>query len=236
MIFRLFVALLVSLLASACTTYPVYTSKLEQDVPLPPLKFERIPEFDKPFGAPYSASLGDEVFRLKRHVYGDKYVVTLKSPVGTSFPYQAEWKATYTFYSPQEGQYLVYTTPSFYAGTIGVIVDRDLKLATNKPVVQLTGRRAGRRWAMTTEGIFFGREQAVDKAWGLRYGGKRGNDFQFEVIDQFDPKEIEVVQELMITPESFYKGFVVRGVFVKGLSENEYGVIRFQYDDLKSDF
>lgn len=233
---RLIAILLISILNTACATYPVYTSKLDHDIPLPPLKIEKVAEFDKPSGLPYSASLGDEVFRLKRVIYGNEYVVSVSSPVGTSFPYKATWKATHAFYSPEEGQYLVYTTPNFYAGIIGVILDRDLKLVTNKPVVQLEQRRAGRRWGTATNQTFFSREKAVDKVWGLRYGGKRGNDFQFEVIDQTDPKEIEVVQELMITPDNFYTGFIVRGVLVKGLSESEHGVIRFQYDDLKSDF
>ncbi|PNH77783.1 hypothetical protein C1N27_19635 [Vibrio diazotrophicus] len=48
-----------------------------------------------------------------------------------------------------------HTTSSYYKGTIGIILDEDYYPRTDKPLVQVSELKKGRRWETTGSGPFF---------------------------------------------------------------------------------
>ena len=126
----------------------------------------------------------------------------------------------------------MYTHKDYNNGEIGVILDPNGIMATKKPYVQVAGYVAN-RWGEEQPVPFFKRERTTIEVWGLRYGGKRGADYQFEVIDTVNPKEIEIVQEIMISPKEFASGFIVKGVLVRGISESGLGLLTYTVKDVR---
>jgi hypothetical protein len=176
-------------------------------------------------------SLGDRLFWVRRYVRGARERVDALPPSGLlPFPVDASWSKTQIFHDGNDS-YSVFTSPKYYDGDIGAILDSQDRLATRSPFVQVRGVKKGRRWAGQQGQRFFVLPDTLIEAWGLRYGGRRGDDYIFEVVDSPNPNVTQITQSLQIPVKDAFSGFTVRGVRVKLLSDSGDGVIRYTLRD-----
>lgn len=221
--------------------YSKYTTPLETVIKRAAheIKYKSNIDFDEIIGE-RSSSIGDRMFLITRYTETSREVIIPTAPKGLQpLPNtESTWLGTYSYNGPDGQNLVVYTSPSYYNGQIGVILDDKDLMATINPFVCVRGTKTGRRYLTPpayTGSPFFGQEKKITEVWGLRYGGRRGKSFQFEVIDRENPKEIEIVQDILVSENEFFNGFVVKGVLVKGLSVGEYGTINFILEDTITD-
>lgn len=176
--------------------------------------------------------MGDELFVMNRFITANNDVVTIIPPTGRKFPYSSTWSGTYKFNDGKSGDLIVYTTPTYYNGTIGVILDKNEKLATDLPLVQVEGIKSGRRWRLGSNSDFFAIPKTNIDSWALRYGGNNHNQYIFEIVNKYESKSTDVLQTIYVNEDKFRKGFIIRNVFIQGLSTNEYGVIQYNIADV----
>lgn len=224
---------LVLLLASACVLYSPNTTPLEaplQRVLKEPSLFSQLPQGEQ------TASIGDELFVLRRYVTGAvEEVALLAPPTLAPFPVRATWSRTHVYDGDDGHQLPVFTSEAYYNGAIGVILDNEDYLATRKPMVQVAGAKRGRRWSIAGHGKFFEVPVELVEAWALRYGGRKGADFAFEIVNKPDSNVVQVIQALQISEADFLRGFTVKGVLVTGLARSEAGIIRYRVEDKRID-
>lgn len=209
-----------------------YIRKLDQPIGLIRHGDVRLHYFDGAKDGVGSASIGDVVFVLQRFEFKDSAEVTAVSPRGLQpFPKSATWSATHEFELPGAKGY-IYTSKDYHQGNIGVMLDGNYFPASTHPVVQLAGNKKGRRWTLKTNGNFFVTARMIE-GWGIRYGGKQGSDYVFEIIDQLNSNTSQVIQTVKILEDTFRKGVVVKGVHMKLLAPEEKGIIRCTLEYLR---
>lgn len=176
----------------------------------------------------FSTTIGDELFVIHRYTTGKSNTVIAKAPTGKPFPQNQEWLGTYKYNDGKSGDLYVFTTPEYYNGTIGVILDSNEKLVTKKPLVQLEGTKTGRRWALRSATNFF---DFYTDDWALRYGGMSDGRFVFEIVNKLESNTTDVLQKILVTNSNFYTGFNIRNVLIKGIEVDKYGVIKYTLTD-----
>ena len=182
------------------------------------------------------ASIGDELFVIRRFKIGEKEEIKA-APLRDqlqSFPINAVWTGTHLYHDKLGSQFTVYTSPSFYNGQIGAILDKDGNLATSHPLIQVMGVKKGRRWRVIGNGKFIQSSVESLEAWGLRYSGKRGTAYVFEIVDKRNANVSEIIQSIHVSEADFLKGFTIRGVFVQGFSTDRHGVIKYSLKDSRT--
>lgn len=167
-----------------------------------------------PSGAPRTISIGDEMVRYMRHG---------KRPVGLQFLRKkvptAGWQAAFR----RDGQ-VVYNNRRFYTGHIALKLDSDLNIIE---AYQIGGGKKWRKWDGERKPLF-AYEPLLIESWILRYGGKVGETYRFELVERPEDSQSDVIQPLIITEQAFSEGFVVRGVTIRGLGPDRNGVIDYE--------
>ncbi len=220
--------LLVSIILLQGCVYNSYTTKLSEPVQRTTVNDYVLLTNTSSDNGVFSATIGDELFIINRKVTGKNNKVIVKAPTGRPFPQAQKWSGTYKYNDGKSGDLYVFTTPDYYNGTIGVILDSNEKLATSKPLVQLEGSKMGRRWPLRASTDFF--DIYIDN-WALRYGGMSDGKFIFEIINKFESSTTEVLQKIVVAKSDFYTGFNIRNVLIKGIEANKYGVIKYTLTD-----
>lgn len=233
----------ISFLTSGCV-YSSYTTKLDEPISKPLFvshaseMFHSIMSIDENV---QTASIGDDLFVVNRYMAVTETFERIShlAPTRNPFPQNATWLATYSFNDGKSGDLLVYTSPAYYQGQIGVILDTEYIVSTDEPLVQVKGAKEGRRWKFYGMSKFFKVEERhsqsnVEKTWGLRFGGVNNGMYIFEIINRSDSTVTEVLQTIKVTKQDFLAGFVVRDIFVKGTQEYRSGLIQFKASDRKA--
>lgn len=187
------------------------------------------------------SSIGDVMFYVTKVETTDTksesyaYVSTIKN--NPFFPEKARWSSSYIYKDEINNKnYRIYTTPRYFDGAIGVILDENFKPATEKPLIQVQGGKKGRSWELepiadTNQPFFRVVEKQstriVPPVWGLRYGGFFSGKYTFEIVNKSESSSIEVLQSIEMPAKNFMAGFTIRGVRVKGVTPDSQGVITF---------
>ncbi len=181
------------------------------------------------------ASIGDSLFVVSRFNVKDSGSPAVKNLWGDPYPSlsKGSWYSSHTF--SEEGKiYRVYTHSDFHEGTIGVILDEAMRIPFEEAFVRVTGSSPGKRWkaispADVGKPFFLGIK--IFEKWGLRYSGKDGNLYVFDIFDRPNANVSTVIQTIKITERNFLSGFVVRGVKITGAAPDVGGVINFTYSE-----
>ena len=128
------IAAVISLIVSGCV-YPTYTTKLDSPISKSSVEpevsegFKSIMSVDKSI---QTASIGDDLFVVQRFIaVTETYErIPYLAPTGKGFPVGAAWAATYSYNDGTSGDLLVYTSPAYYQGQIGVILDAEYVIST----------------------------------------------------------------------------------------------------------
>lgn len=220
--------LLLSIILIQGCVYNSYTTKLNEPVQRKNISSYILLTDANPNDEILSATIGDELFVINRKTIGKSNTVIVKAPTGRDFPQDQVWSGTYKFNDGKYGDLYVFTTPAYYKGTIGVILDDNEQLTTNKPLVQLEGLKVGRRWPLRSATDFFA---IYTDNWALRYGGMNNGEFVFEIVNKLESSTTEVLQKVQVTDKNFYNGFNIRNVLIKGISADKFGVIKYKLID-----
>lgn len=230
---RTFVISLAAISLACTVVYPQRTRPL--DTPLArslhePRRFSELPKGE------LSATIGDELFVIRRFKSGAKEVVSVTAPAGLQpLPLGGTWRKTHNFTDDDGVDFSVWTSSAWYGGDLGAILDSDGRLATSKPFVQVGGAKRGRRWESSHRGQeFFSIPVEVIETWGLRFGGRRGKEFAFDIFERANPTVTTVAQSILVEESDFLTGFIVRGVRVRGVGVEGSGEIRFELYDTRS--
>lgn len=228
MMFKFFSIFILSLIAQGCVSY---TTKLDYPIERQVITEDYFSSIETMNTEYLSATIGDELFVMNRFISNEE-IIPFIPPTGNWFPVGSTWSGTYKYNDGTSGDLIVYTTPDYYKGNIGVILDKNEHLATNRPLVQVEGSKTGRRWGLNGEGAFFRIPQKNIDSWALRYGGKNNSQYVFQIVNKHESKTTDVLQTIYITEEKFRAGFVIRNVLIKGANSNEYGGIEYQLKDM----
>jgi hypothetical protein len=216
-------------LSSLAGCYTCYTTALEKPIPR---ELNQPESFSNVSGGPQSATIGDVLFTLRRYVTGAYEEIAVPAPNGLRpFPSRAAWFHSHDYNGPDGEEIAVYTSPDYYHGTMGVMLDRYDKLITARPHVQLAGVKSGRRWQMAAGKEFFVVPTHLIEAWGLRYGGRKQSDYVFEIIDRSSPTVVQILQSIQLSPTEWGNGVTVKGILIKGLPDPGDGTIQFTLED-----
>ncbi|MEN0038575.1 MAG: hypothetical protein AAGC78_15975 [Cellvibrio sp.] len=224
--------------------YSVYTKKLENPVERkerPEAKSEEkyLSIIDCTTGAKCTASIGDTIFVVNRYIYknevGGQEKIVPRSPTSQQFPENSLWMGTHLYNDGKSGDLIVFTTPDYHHGGIGIILDSNEKMATTEALVQVDGRKIGRRWNINQRGDFFATPSNSNStnidSWALRYGGTDNKNLIFEIIKSNESKVTEILQRINITENDFSQGITIRDVKIKGRQTKEIGVIEYTVTD-----
>ncbi len=240
---KLFTTALVLAVLTGCT-FPVHTTKIDSPI----IKPVFTPQINESFHSIMSidnkehiTSIGDDLFVVSRYIeIIETYeVIEHKSPTKLKFPDNEKWTANYAYNDGNSGELYVYTTPAYHQAQIGVILDSNLVVSTDKPLVQVTGLKEGRRWTLNDKSRFFkikdkSTKNYIEKSWGLRFGGFDSGYYIFEIVNRSESTVSEILQTIKITRKDFLSGFVVRNIFIKGTKQYESGVIKFKAHELQN--
>ena len=229
--FRVLSILCLVIFVQGCTTTS-YTTKLENPIERLVIKSDYFSSIDQVNNDYLSASIGDELFVMNRFVAASKEVVISLPPTGKKFPYDSIWTGSYKYNDGKSGNLIVYTTPQYYNGTIGVLLDEDDQLATEFPIVQVEGTREGRRWRLKATDKFFTIPSKNIDSWALRYGGHNDNKYIFEIVKKHESTSSDVLQTIYVNEDKYRKGFVIRSVLIQGISTDHFGVIKYKITDI----
>jgi hypothetical protein len=225
---------LLLLVVNGCT-HASYTRKLDTPIERKAPKGRLTSSLDVLNSGERSASIGDPLFRVSRYQIGEYGAVRLKALTAEPFPQKASWLGTYVYNDQTSGDLIVFTTPAYYKGQIGVILDEQGRVATEAPLIQVDGGLKGRRWKVNGSGQFFDESKVLVDRWEIRYGGKAGDQYIFEIVNKAESSTSDILQSIKISESSFFEGFTVRDVFIKGLSGDSKGVIRYSVIDTLAD-
>tara|TARA_R110001583_G_scaffold180150_2_gene337156 strand:+ start:29 stop:736 length:708 start_codon:yes stop_codon:yes gene_type:complete len=229
--YRVLLILCFGFILQGCKTTS-YTTKLENPIARSVIKNDYFSSIDDVNNDYLSASIGDELFVMNRFIAESKEIVTSIPPTGNKFPYDSIWTGTYKYNDGKSGDLIVYTTPEYYNGTIGVLLDEEDKLATEFPIVQVEGTREGRHWRLKATGTFFSIPARNIDSWALRYGGHNDNKYIFEIVKKHESTTNDVLQTIYVNDDKYRKGFVIRNVLIQGVSTDEFGVIKYKITDV----
>jgi hypothetical protein len=172
--FRIVSILCMSLILQSCVGIPFpQTTSLKTPIDRTTIPSDYFSSIDLRKKTPSLASIGDELFVMNRFSTSNREVVTAIPPTTDKFPYDSIWTGTHKYDDGTSEELIVYTTPTYYDGGIGVILDKYGQLATGYPLVQVEGSKAGRRWRLNATGKFFSRPSDNPVSWALRYGGQQ---------------------------------------------------------------
>tara|TARA_R110002094_G_scaffold9169_10_gene18805 strand:+ start:4335 stop:4898 length:564 start_codon:yes stop_codon:yes gene_type:complete len=180
------------------------------------------------------------VVRRFEWIPGEETVDTVvaRSPLDQQFPGPSTWRGTYDYHDEDSNEYVVYTTPSFYAGNIGVVLTNEGKLATDRPLVQIKRRWFSRDWELPSEDRSFflhpGTSPNDPQSWGLRYGGTNEGRYVFEIINTTESTVTQVLQTISVSEAKFLDGVTIREVMLKGIAPDQQGTIKYETTDLWS--
>lgn len=213
------------------------------------------------------ASIGDKLLTVETYEESQRYQeVAAHAPTRRDFPRRAHWSGHYRFnvdrldslsstskmqghgsVSPAVDKLLnqdltgltIFTTPDYYRGAIGVILDEQGHVATQEPLIQVTGGKAGRRWAMDYRGPFFvstdGASAQPVASWSLFYSGQRQGSYVLTVASQSmnaqGNAQAQPKQTLYIAEQDLRQGTMVKGLFIQALAINEQGMLKLKIED-----
>lgn len=228
--FRLVLFMLVSI--QGCS-YSIHTKKLTPPLERDMANIGYFSSIESDANKPLEASIGDELFIMNRYITGKDEIVVKTPQTKKKFPAKSTWTGTHTYNDGISGNLIVYTTPDYYHGEVGVILDSNEKLATSHPVVQLKGLNKGRRWKVihNYDNAFFKVPLDNIDSWALRYGGKNDGKHIFEIVKKYESSTREVLQTIYINEKDFLNGFVIRKVLITGLKSTRYGLIEYKISD-----
>ncbi|MCL1051925.1 hypothetical protein L2755_20195 [Shewanella abyssi] len=229
--FRVLPIICAAIFMQGCATTS-FTTKLENPIERKIIKSDYFSSIDQVHNDYLSASIGDELFIMNRFVASSKEVVISIPPTGRKFPYDSIWSGTYKFNDGKSGDLIVYTTPQYYDGSIGVLLDDNDRLATEYPIVQVEGTRKGRRWKLTATDNFFTIPSENIDSWALRYGGNNDNKYIFEIVNKHESTSTDVLQTIYVNENKYRRGFVIRNVLIQGISTDNFGVIKYKITDI----
>jgi hypothetical protein len=213
---------------SGCAFRRLNVDTLPEAIERPMFADEWKSEFDRDISAELEVSLGDTMFVLTRYrLTTEKLVISAPSGL-RPLPTSGQWKITH-----QYREKYIYTNPNYYRGDIGFMADEDGRLYPQRYFMQVSGGKTGRTWPIDAQvgGLAFSRNVEQKEVWGLRYGGRRGELTEFQIIDRANPTIVQVIQNLGISAEDIKSGFLVKGVLVKVTSEEKRGVVRYLVRD-----
>jgi len=164
-----------------------------------------------------SVSIGDPVLEYEEILTSAETVIAPGPRELRTLPKEG-WLKTHDYAGSQ-----VWTNPNYYGGDIGAVLN-DEGIVTL--FVQTGGAKKGRRWrAHRTE--FFDTTVNRVEHWMLRYGGRQGTDYKFEIVDHANQKANNITQEFVVSEKEFLGGFLVRGVSIEGLESGDHGLITY---------
>jgi len=188
-----------------------------------------------------TAVVGEEMFRVYRYAVLAQNSVNYDAPTTRRFPASAVWSGTHQYNDGNSGDLVIYTTLSYCRGTIGVILDAQGNPATNKPVIQISGRKIGRRWPLNGEGKFFSPSKKISSDnkelvdyWMLRYQGMRRGVYSFDLCAKGDDA-LKVEQTVTANEKKFLEGFSVKGILVRGVKKEDSGKIAYRIIDQRGE-
>ncbi|MEJ2419189.1 MAG: hypothetical protein P8Y45_20140 [Exilibacterium sp.] len=209
--------ILLSIFLSSCVFH-------RQAEPLPSAEFRKNTEgyietiINPPVGREDSASIGDLIVSYTR-ISNSTEIAVARAPIKLKTLAREGWRKTHKYNNRD-----VYTSPDYYRGDIGAVLDKDEKVIL---YVQTGGAKSGRRWKSYGE-KFFGRVSSVVDAWRLRYSGRENDSYKFEIVSTREDKAIEATQSFTVSETTFLDGFAVRGVLVQGLEAGRHGIISYR--------
>ncbi|ODC02608.1 hypothetical protein BFW38_02630 [Terasakiispira papahanaumokuakeensis] len=214
------------------------------------------------------ASIGDKLLTVEEYGASQKsgQEVAAHAPTRRDFPRRAHWSGLYRFnvdrldslsstrkmqghgnVSPAVDKLLnkdltgltIFTTPDYYRGAIGVILDEQGHVATEEPLIQVTGGKAGRRWAMDYRGPFFVSTDAISgkptTSWSLFYSGYRQGSYVLTLTSQTmnsqGRAQAQPEQTLYVSEQDLRQGTMVKGLFIQALAINEQGMLKLKIED-----
>lgn len=182
------------------------------------------------------------MFTVKRFEWrpGEDTVDTVlaPSPVGSLFPGPSIWRGLYDYHDNAGLVGVLYTTPAFYEGKIGIVLDEDGHLAGKRPLVQIKqrlGLLGGRDWKIPNwTGNFFafpGASPGDPDQWGLRYGGSQDGRHTFEIVNTAESTVIQVLQTITVSDANLIDGVSIRQVLLTGRTTEQPGEIEYTIRD-----
>lgn len=208
-------------------SYTTHTTKLQSPIKREVVEVRYLSEISDRM----SASIGDELFELNRYITGRDEVITVVSPTSKAFPSGAIWTGTHLYNDGTSGDVIVYTSPDYHKSEIGVLLNSDGYMVTDRPLVQLEGLKAGRSWRLSGKKFFHIPSKNID-SWALRYGGKNDGKHIFEIVKKHESRKNEILQSIFVTEQDFIDGFVIRKVLITGLESKKNGIIVYKIDDM----
>lgn len=172
---------------------------------------QKLSIFDRNSDSEHSVSLGEIMFILERTTFGNESIALIPPAGLKDFPALDTWKITHKYRDSY-----IYTSPSYYRGQIGIMADVEGRLSNGGLLFQVSGGKTGRTWRVTSKasGLAFYHPIKETDIWGLRYGGKRGDGTEFQIIDRKNPNVTEVIQSIFILDGDLGRGFLVKGVMI----------------------
>ena len=226
------------------THFDIYTTSLATPIPRNELDFSttRVAYSNLSIeNREHTASIGEVLFSVSRFIETKEFYeeITHAAPSTGPFPQNAEWSATHSFSDETFNNVLVYTSASYKQGQVGVLLDSEYNLVSDKPLVKVAGKDLGRRWHLYGKGQFFKlgvrtSQKNTEKPWGIRFGGVIQGQYIFEIVDKSDSSTIEILQTIQLSEKDFLEGVVIRGVLIDGSEAIKSGLIKFTAIDQKS--
>jgi hypothetical protein len=183
---------------------------------------------DRDADAQHYASLGDTMFILDRYTLGEETIALIPPDRQKAFPKASTWSITHRY-----RETYIYTSPFFYKGRIGIMADADGRLSNGGLLMQVRGGKSGKTWRVesVSPGHAFYQPIIDRDTWGIRYGGKRGDATEFQIIDRTNPTVTQIIQSIAISDADLTKGFLVKGVLIRVTEQELHGAIKYKLID-----
>ncbi|WP_440616221.1 hypothetical protein [Cysteiniphilum sp. 6C5] len=187
------------------------------------------------------SNIGDSMFISSRYIIMQQRKINtqnLRNGFGSSNP--SDWSDTY-IYDDGNMTSLVFTSPSFYAGILGVIANTEGKFMTEEPFVAVKGSKKGWRWEKPSNSgnhFFSIIENTITvQQWRVRYSGFKNNNLHIQIIPLIgETSEKGVIHDIYITKQQFMQGFSLKEIFIKGISINKDASITYTVKNTKNYF
>ncbi|WP_192483571.1 MULTISPECIES: hypothetical protein [Cysteiniphilum] len=187
------------------------------------------------------SNIGDSMFVSSRYIImQQRKINTQNLRNGFGSPNPSDWSDTY-IYDDGDIKSLVFTSPSFYAGIIGVIANTEGKFMTKEPFVAVKGSKKGWRWekpSNSSDHFFSIIENTITvQQWRVRYSGLKNNNLHIQIIPLIGKtSEKDVIHDIYITKQQFMQGFSLKEIFIKGISINKDASITYTVKNIKNYF
>ena len=193
-----------------CATF----ERVEEPVDLRVEQEDSVVTLEPPFGRASTVSIGGELVRFEKtetHLECCRVFLRRRLPI-------SGWRMTHRHNGAP-----VYTNGRYFSEQIGIILDEDLNIVR---WIQLGGMKRGR--SRTADTPLFKFVRVYLERWYLRYGGRSGEAYRFELVERPGDNQSEVIQPIEISEELFLEGFYVRGIGIQGLRHDHRGTIDFR--------